>query len=115
MQQPASPQYSSYGGEGYDDVQHRLSNKDRPLSPDLSSQFPESVLASEGDKEVAYNPPQPLPYQRPDAPRTSDNRRVCGVKSSLFYGLLVLLIIFVALGIGLGVGLGVGLGTKHVS
>ena len=81
------------------------------MSPELSSAFPESVRAAEGDKEVvAYQQPQPLPYQRPvDGSGKGNGRRVLGMKSKWFYGLLVLL---VALAIGLGVGLGVGLGTR---
>lgn len=91
-------------------MQSRLSNKERPLSPDLSSPFPESVLADEGDKEVIYPPPQPLPYQRPDEERQKKRRTVCGMSRFLFCGLITILLI---LAIGLGVGLGVGLGMKH--
>lgn len=81
------------------------------MSPELSSAFPESVRAGEGDKEVvAYSQPQPLPYQRPvDGSGSGNERRILGMKSKWFYGLLALLIV---LAIGLGVGLGVGLGTK---
>lgn len=81
------------------------------MSPELSSPLPESVMAAEGDKEVAYPHLQPVPYQRPpEDAANKDGRRVCGMNSKWFYGLLVLLI---ALAIGLGVGLGVGLGTKN--
>lgn len=100
--------YSSHGDSPV--MQHRLSNKERPLSPELSSPLPESVLAAEGDKEVAYPHIQPAPLQRPAESNGPDGRRVLGMKSKWFYGLLVLLI---ALAIGLGVGLGVGLGTKN--
>lgn len=81
------------------------------MSPELSSPLPESVMAAEGDKEVAYPHLQPVPHQRPsDEPNNQDGRRVCGLKSKLFYGLLILLIL---VAIGLGVGLGVGLGTRN--
>lgn len=68
-------------------------------------------MAAEGDKEVAYPHLQPG-LQRPgqENSQESDGRRVCGMKSKWFYGLLVLLIV---LAIGLGVGLGVGLGTRN--
>ena len=81
------------------------------MSPEqLSSAFPESVRAAEGDKEVvAFQQPQPLPYQRPvDGSGREGGRKVMGMKRKWFYGLLVLLVL---LAIGLGVGLGVGLGT----
>jgi hypothetical protein len=94
-------------------MQHRLSNKERPMSPELSSAFPEHVRAAEGDKEVvAYQQPQPLPYQRPADGSGGDGKRILGMRSKWFYGLLVPLIILVVLGIGLGVGLGVGLGNQ---
>lgn len=102
--------YSPHG-EAPSPMQHRLSNKERPMSPELSSAFPQTVMAAEGDKEVvAYSQPQPLPYQRPvDGSGSGNERRILGMKSKWFYGLLALLIV---LAIGLGVGLGVGLGTK---
>jgi len=93
-------------------MQHRLSNKDRPMSPEqLSSAFPESVRAAEGDKEVvAFQQPQPLPYQRPiDGAGREGGRRVMGMRAKWFYGLLVVLVL---LAVGLGIGLGVGLGTR---
>jgi hypothetical protein len=103
--------YSPHGS--IPSMQHRLSNKERPMSPELSSAFPEHVRAAEGDKEVvAYQQPQPLPYQRPADGSGGDGRRILGMRSKWFYGLLVPLVVLVVLGIGLGVGLGVGLGNQ---
>jgi hypothetical protein len=95
-------------------MQHRLSNKERPMSPELSSAFPESVRAAEGDKEVvAYQQPQPLPYQRPvDGAGGGDGKKVMGMRKKWFLGLLVPLVLLVVLGVALGVGLGVGLNSK---
>jgi len=81
------------------------------MSPELSSAFPESVRAAEGDKEVvAYQQPQPLPYQRPvDGAGGGDGKKVMGMRKKWFWGLLVPLVVLVVLGVALGVGLGVGL------
>ena len=88
------------------------------MSPELSSPFPESVMAEEGDKEVVFTPPpapqpQPLPYERPtDNYIHVEERRILGMKRKWFYGLIVLLILLVS---GCAVGLGVGLGTRNNS
>lgn len=89
-------------------IQHRLSNKERPLSPDpteVSSPIPESYRPDEEEKEVA------IPSLQPDARQSSTSqgfrrRGTCGLP--LFW-LLVLVGVVIALAIGLGVGLGLGL------
>ena len=82
------------------------------MSPDLSSPLPESVLADEGDKEVVFPHPQPLPYQRPAGDQSGRRRRICGIPK---LGFRILLMVLIILAIGLGLGLGIGLGTKHPS
>jgi len=104
----SAPQYGSDGGAT--EIQHRLSNKERPLSPELLSPGLESVWQGESEKEVAYPPPQPLPYQRPEEPPAK--KRICGMPSTWFFALIGFLLI---VAIALGVGLGLGLGTKKHS
>ena len=98
---------------------HRLSNKERPLSPELMSPGLESVRADEGEKEVVPQQyrPQPLPagwQGQHGAQEERQDRTFCGMsKKALF--ILLAVIIVVILGIALGVGLGVGLGKNENS
>lgn len=92
---------------------HRLSNKESPRSPDIGSPGLESVMADEGDKEVAaqhyWSKPEPMAQSwryREDRREEKKGRTVCGLSVLWF---CILLAAIVALAVGLGVGLGVGL------
>jgi len=91
-------------------MHHRLSNKERSLSPsELVSPMPEAYQKDDEEKEVAVSAPaQPEAKHEPEAGATirKPKRRVCGLP---LMWLLIIGAIIIALAIGLGVGLGVGL------
>lgn len=104
QESPPTPQYE----EGH--YGHRLSNKSGP--PEIHSPGLESVLADEGDKEVApqhWSRPEPLPQTWNQQGRRRDGkngRTICGL--SVFW-FCILVAAIIAIGVGLGVGLGIGL------
>lgn len=115
QQQPLSPpdspqarQYAALAPE--QPLGYRLSDKQRPLSPELISPGLESVWADEGNKEVFYPNPEPQAYEPPQLYVLSRKRRICGMLEMRFF---VLIVVSLALAVALGVGLGVGLGTKN--
>lgn len=97
-------------------MHHRLSNKDRPLSPsELVSPLPEAYQKDEEEKEVAPPPPIQSNAKYEEAGETTASkprRRICGIP---LLWLLIIAGVIIALAIGLGVGLGVGLNKNNSS
>ena len=108
---PPIPQYDeAYFG-------HRLSNKESSRQHEINSPGLESVMADEGDKEVApqyYSRPDQMPqrYNHQRGRRDgSRGRRICGLPVFWF---CILIAAILSIGAGLGIGLGIGL-TKDSS
>ncbi|KJX92547.1 hypothetical protein TI39_contig5841g00003 [Zymoseptoria brevis] len=90
-------------------MQHRISNKDHPMSPsEISSPFPEAYQRDMSEKEVVVPPPLPPPPQNYKSPSEirPPPKRICGIRRRWFILIIVLLLVIaIALGVGLGVGL----------
>lgn len=110
---PPSPPVPQYFEGHYG---HRLSNKGGPNSPEIHSPGLESVMADEGDKEVApqhWSKPEPMPqtwHQQSGRREARNGRTVCGLPLFWF---CILVAAIVAIGVGLGVGLGIGLSNDE--
>lgn len=119
-----SPPYQAYLGHGqasppapeYEEnyYGHPFPRKTTPQPQQLPSPGLESVMADEGDKEVAFrrwSRPDPMPQtwsQREQQQSDRRSRTVCGLSLLYFW---ILLAVLVAIGVGLGVGLGIGLNS----